>query len=452
MANHATMLPLDPGVIKNIKNFGEISSIFEKLSIDEKYEKLGGKNGFLGAPLSPEQPGFNGGKFREYTGGIIYWHPSIGAFEVHGDILSKYKQINADKSPIGYPKTDVIDIGWIPGGLNLSAFENGYIIWKLDMAGDPDDPNFIKAFVVHGEILSEWGNLNDLAGPISYPTSDEIEIGDGIGTIQYFNTGVIYFTSQTGAHAVYGDFLQKYHSLGAHNGFMGYPKDTQGKLSEGVGIYQNFTGGTLFWSPSTGIHEVHGKIRDEYASMGWESSSLGYPTYDQYQIPGTVIQRNIFENGSLDYNPEDDSVTLRGTFSQFMVIDWCYDCSLGCGDDNIVGQIYFNPIIANTGTTEITGPGLLQMSVRVNSYLIQYPNYQIPTNFKLKIGASIPLRHSNWVSYKSDQYYRDIYFILTLQGEQESNKFQTGGGGLDGTMIGAWITCHSNRKCIPFNE
>ena len=90
-------LPPDPGPIPP-------DDAEQDLTIEQKYEQLGGATGFLGQPVGAEKPAANGGKYREYKGGSIYWHPSTGAHELHGDILKKYKLLGADKCFLGYPR------------------------------------------------------------------------------------------------------------------------------------------------------------------------------------------------------------------------------------------------------------------------------------------------------------------------------------------------------------
>lgn len=42
-----------------------------------------------------------------------------------------------------------------------------------------------------------------------------------------------------------------------------------------------FTCGTIYWTPPSGPHEVHGQIRDLWAEMGRENSFLHYPASDE---------------------------------------------------------------------------------------------------------------------------------------------------------------------------
>lgn len=54
----------------------------------------------------------------------------------------------------------------------------------------------------------------------------------------------------------------------------------------------------IFWTPSTGAHEVHGAIMQTYSSEGWHLSDLGYPTSDEKDLAGVTNGRyNEFQNG-----------------------------------------------------------------------------------------------------------------------------------------------------------
>lgn len=69
----------------------------------------------------------------------------------------------------------------------------------------------------------------------------------------------------------------KYHALGGAGGFLGKPITDETGTPDGVGRYNHFEGGSIYWTPKTGAFSVHGSIRDRWASMGWERSYLGYP-------------------------------------------------------------------------------------------------------------------------------------------------------------------------------
>ena len=55
---------------------------------------------------------------------------------------------------------------------------------------------------------------------------------------------------------------------------LGYPVTDESGTPDHVGRFNHFEGGSIYWTPQTGAHEVHGAIRALWASLGWERSGL----------------------------------------------------------------------------------------------------------------------------------------------------------------------------------
>jgi hypothetical protein len=53
---------------------------------------------------------------------------------------------------------------------------------------------------------------------------------------------------------------------------------------------------------------VHGAIYAKWASLGWERSALGYPTSDEYAIPGG--RRNNFVHGTISWDAATGATTV----------------------------------------------------------------------------------------------------------------------------------------------
>ena len=211
-------------------------------AISDKYAALGGPGGFLGGPLGPESPTPDGvGSFRHYQFGSIYWTPQTGAHEVHGAIREKWAALG-------------------------------------------------------------WENFG-------YPATDETGTPDGVGRFNHFhniqNNGdsSIYWTPQTDAHEVHGAIREKWASLGWEHS--GYPVTDETGTPDGMGRFNHFHNiqnngdSSIYWTPQTGAHEVHGAIREKWASLGWERSWLGYPSTDEFQTADLTWQCNHFQNGSI---------------------------------------------------------------------------------------------------------------------------------------------------------
>src|SRR5262249_18443167 len=101
--------------------------------------------------------------------------------------------------------------------------------------------------------------------------------------------------------SVMGAIRDKWLQLGGSAWFLGEPLTDETTTPDGVGRFNHFQGGSIYWTPHTGAHEVHGAIRDKWASMGWERSFLRYPTSDEQAAPGG--RRSIFQGGFIHWTP-----------------------------------------------------------------------------------------------------------------------------------------------------
>jgi len=167
---------------------------------------------------------------------------------------------------------------------------------------------------VHGAIL---GNFLGNGGHAVFgvPTTDERTAPDGIGKYNHFTgtaptgTASIYWSPSTGAHEVHGAIRTVWAATGWEQG-LGYPLTNETVTPDGVGRYNHFSnGGSIYWSPSTGAHEVYGAIRQRWAALGWELSYLGYPTSGEFSISGG--RRSNFQYGYITWSSTTGQVTDR---------------------------------------------------------------------------------------------------------------------------------------------
>lgn len=157
-------------------------------------------------------------------------------------------------------------------------------------------------YIVYGAIRAKWDALGAETGFLGMPTTDELSTACGGGRFNHFAGGSIYWTPATGAHEVHGAIRSKWASLGWECSFLGFPLTDETTTPDGIGRYNHFQGGSIYWTPATAAHEVHGAIRDKWASIGWERSALGYPTTDElpYGIGGRISR---FQNGYIYWYP-----------------------------------------------------------------------------------------------------------------------------------------------------
>jgi hypothetical protein len=258
--------------------------------IGQVYSQMGGSSGFLGQATTAETTTpDNTGKFQSYQGGTIWQSPSSGVHETHGAIGSAYQGKNAQAGFLGYPLTSETTT---PDGVGrYNNFQGGSIHWTPSTG----------AHEVHGAIGDNWANLGWERSFLGYPITDETPTPDGIGRYNNFQSGSIHWTPSTGPHEVHGWIGWEWSNLGWERGVLGYPVTDETATPDRIGRYNHFQSGSIYWTPSSGPHEVHGGIRDVWVSMGSERGALGYPVSDEYSSsPG--FERSDFQHGSLTWN------------------------------------------------------------------------------------------------------------------------------------------------------
>lgn len=113
--------------------------------------------------------------------------------------------------------------------------------------------------------------------------------------------------------AVYGAIGEKWAQLGGEGGFLGAPLTDETGTPDGVGRFNHFAGGSIYWTPETGAHEVHGTIREKWANMGWETSRLHYPIRDEQGMSDGRGRYSEFQGGTILWTPEGGTdVRLSG--------------------------------------------------------------------------------------------------------------------------------------------
>ncbi|MGN6103956.1 MAG: hypothetical protein ACTHU0_02525, partial [Kofleriaceae bacterium] len=156
-----------------------------------------------------------------------------------------------------------------------------------------------------GAIREKYVALGGCSSVIGAPQTDELATPDGAGRYTTFERGSIYWTAATGAFEVHGAIRDLWKALGWEAGPLGYPISDETRTPDGIGRYNVFQRGSIYWSPSTGAHEVRGRIRDKWAELGWEAGSLGYPTSDEHDVAGG--RRSQFQRGTITWRAATDT-------------------------------------------------------------------------------------------------------------------------------------------------
>ena len=204
--------------------------------------------------------------------------------------------------------------GWSCWGPRYQTYSDGY---RLAISEPPGGLGFWGAAggtrcgnspAAVGEIEKKYLALGGCGSVLGAPVNEERGTPDNVGRYSVFERGSIYWTPQLGAHEVHGEIRDKWAAVGWETGLLGYPITDETKTPDGVGRYNVFEKGSIYWSPQTGAHEVHGRIRDAYKTAGWEAGSLGYPTSDEYAVTGG--KRSDFQNGSITWTESTDSTSI----------------------------------------------------------------------------------------------------------------------------------------------
>lgn len=101
------------------------------------------------------------------------------------------------------------------------------------------------------------------------------------GCFQNFVTGSVYSSPNSGEHLVHGRIYDKWGSLGWETGRLGYPTGDEQCGLTGGGCFQEFQGGRIYWSVPTDAHPVWGAMLTGYQAVNAERSPLAYPTGDE---------------------------------------------------------------------------------------------------------------------------------------------------------------------------
>jgi hypothetical protein len=168
-------------------------------TIDEKYDSLLYSGLNLGAPLTDETLLADGaGTSRDYENGSIYYHPDLGAYEVQGAILGRYRELGAEQSSLGYPVSDEEDyyVNEACAG-RQNEFNSGVITWTPtdgpieiygsdDTSSQPEDHNSDQTSSGDASYQPEEQQYSDQtsSGDASYQPeeqqySDQTSSGDG---------------------------------------------------------------------------------------------------------------------------------------------------------------------------------------------------------------------------------------------------------------------------------
>ncbi|MPZ72109.1 MAG: hypothetical protein GEU74_02570 [Nitriliruptorales bacterium] len=316
--------------------------------IEIKYQDMGLRGSILGAPETRERDGVRNGRKRRYANGMILWHRTTGAHEVHRSVARRYRKKKADKGTLGYPKTDHRPVG--DGRGAFVRFEGGSIYrhpdtgtkavftrsdrryrrlggprgklgYPLSNTRKPAGGGRVTNFQNGAIYVSKDTNpvevvgatldvFRDHGGParstLGFPLRPRRILDDG-GSLQRFERGIIAGATLRRVFIVRQQIEARHRSEGGVAGVWGYPNAHTKVVAGTSGLQSRFQTRTAFWSSTTGARWLNGPIRRRYGKEGGPAGFLGFPTSDVVTMPDGH-HRATFERGVITYDPTTGKV------------------------------------------------------------------------------------------------------------------------------------------------
>ncbi len=152
-------------------------------------------------------------------------------------------------------------------------------------------------------IMAAWTKAGGDTSPLGARKGDVYAVGDGFAL--EFDSGKMYYSSDTGAKFVYGPVMEKYESLGGPaDSDLGFPA-----INEVPGLagpdsrVATFSAGdkpVIFWTSSHGAFVVRGAMNAAWDKLGSSGGVLGVPVADETYDGEVTTQK--FSGGQVSWN------------------------------------------------------------------------------------------------------------------------------------------------------
>jgi hypothetical protein len=264
--------------------------------VTTEYRRTGGAAGPLGPPSTAvDCTHRNDGCVQYFAHGALAWSPSTGVHTLSTTVSAAWREHEETGGP-AYPTGDAVCT--LPDSGCRQQFQTGTMYWSRTTG----------AFEVNGPILTSYVAGGAAAGPLGYPVAGAPCGLPGVGCMQDFQHGSIYWSPTTGAQVLTGAVRSRYLAVGAQSSTLGYPTIATTCVASGCG--QHFQGGSIYASPSTGARLLTGAVRARWIAAGGTRSGLGYPTIDTVCISSGCGQH--FAGGSIYWAPSTGAHLVLG--------------------------------------------------------------------------------------------------------------------------------------------
>ncbi len=208
-------------------------------------------------------------------------------------------RINKDSSWFcGHREYNLVDGKIDPAGINLDQFRTE-VQTKID-AGPAGAPKTDAIAKLREDGKHEW---------LGSRTHDEPQrrCPDGIGLFAHYQNGSIYWHPKVGAHAVSGEIMEFWSSVGWETSWLKYPVDEAQNVNGGV--RQVFQGGDIYAKVGEQAWPAHGGIRSTWAATGAEEGPYGWPrSREQVDKDDLAVIYQRFEKDNIYWRMSDGAI------------------------------------------------------------------------------------------------------------------------------------------------
>jgi len=236
--------------------------------IRQAWAALKWERGLLGYPTSGEMATHDGvGRWQTFEAGILVWHPTTGAFEVHGAILDHYYQLGGTRW--GYPITN-----------EGAAADGGRFNHFRDVASGAEKSIYwtqaTGAVEVYGLIRSHWAGMGWESSYLGYPVGPEKDWPEGGSGSrqQQFNHGRMLYRAKDNLTAP--DPIRFDHKKGSGRGFR-YEAHVEAR----------FDGTMRFFGQARNVAPAGSYEYEIHALLHWGTTTLSWYTRDSLPLAAT---------------------------------------------------------------------------------------------------------------------------------------------------------------------
>ena len=195
------------------------------------------------------------------------------------------------------------------GSPNDSIYSNGKISWQRYQNGFIIGSDKTGYYESRGLIRDTWAKADYENGKFGLPSGSIVRDENTKTYWQRYQKGFIFCSDQDGCfESMFGKIRDAWASTGYQSGTLGAPNGNIQSSSKSS--WQSYQKGYIVGSEKTGYYESRGPIRDAWASTNYERGKLGMPTSNIIYNASAKTHTQTFEGGQISYNESTNKTTI----------------------------------------------------------------------------------------------------------------------------------------------